>query len=137
MFSNAKVGDKVWDFVLGWGEITHINRDTQYGIVVNFPAHSGKYTVDGKIWTTDPNSRLFWDEIIFKVPNKPMPDLPHLAIDTKVVVWNGSGVKRKCYFRSFADDGRIRVWGNGSTSFSATSQEHYDTWPNWELYEEE
>ncbi len=69
MFSKAKVGDKVWDFLLGWGivyEITKTNRP----IKVEFNNTCQDYIIDGKINETDINPRLFWNELKFEIPSK-------------------------------------------------------------------
>lgn len=82
MFKDVKLGDKVWDFIYGWGEVTSTCYDLpHYPFLVKFPNNSDSYTADGKFRSADPKPRLFWDEIEFKVPKKP---LPNLAIDTKV-----------------------------------------------------
>lgn len=49
MFSNAKVGDKVWDFTLGYGKISMIDDSSQYSIVVSDFETNGdvSYTKDG------------------------------------------------------------------------------------------
>ena len=137
MFRNAKVGDKVWDFVHGWGVISTVidAQSTARPIYVKFDnGLDEKYTINGTLYPDISNPSLFWDEIEFKVPKKP---LPNLAVDTKVLVWFENGPKFKRYFHSFTDEGRIRTWDCGATSFSAATQRHCSSWPNWELCEEE
>ena len=136
MFERAKVGDKVWDFMNGWGVISTVIDAQSVARPIHVKFDNGldeKYTINGTLYPDISNQTLFWDEIKFDIPKKP---LPKLEVDTKVIVWNNSGTKRKRYFHSFAEDGRIRVWDCGSTSFSALGHDHYATWPNWELYEE-
>lgn len=72
MFENAKVGDRVWDFVRNeWGEIIKIDKMSGYPLNVKFKRDGYRYTVDGKICKDDGNPRLFWGEIKFEVPEKP------------------------------------------------------------------
>ena len=137
MFSNAKVGDKVWDIRIGWGTIidNHSKGNKDYPICVQFEATGANeyYTACGKYYSEDINPSLFWDEIKFDVPKKP---LPKLEVDTKVIVWNNyNSTKYHRHFHSFNKNGVIVTWGNGKTSFTA-SKSDWSTWDNWELYEE-
>lgn len=72
MFRNAKIGDKVWDIIYGWGNIISVIKDYPFPIAVDFS--NGKtisYKFNGKNNDTDINPRLFWDEIKFEIPEKP------------------------------------------------------------------
>lgn len=73
MFEKAKVGDRVWDFILGWGTVIEINNDDDfiYPLTVEFENEQATYTFDGKRYMEDLNQRLFWKEIKFKAPEKP------------------------------------------------------------------
>lgn len=63
-FSNAKVGDKVYNILLGeWGTITNIEPYETYGINVEFSESYDCYTFDGKIYKLDNNPVLFWNEV--------------------------------------------------------------------------
>ena len=70
MFSNAKVGDRVWDYVKGWGTIIDTCYDSVYRICVQYDKtnNSDCYTTSGKIISDAINPSLFWDEIKFEVP---------------------------------------------------------------------
>lgn len=69
MFKNAKSGDKVWDFSRGWGTVTSI---TSTSINVNFASlGTFNYYFDGRLYSSDLNPTLFWNELKFKVPEKP------------------------------------------------------------------
>lgn len=71
MFRNAKVGDKVWDFIYGWGNIINVRKDYSFPIVVSFG--NGKitsYKFNGKYDDTEINPRLFLDEIKYEIPKK-------------------------------------------------------------------
>ena len=134
MFKDAKVGDKVWDFVHGWGEITSVEPDhTFYPIVVSYLTKVREsYTYEGK-WHKNHHPTLFWDEIKFEIPPKPMPDL---EVDTKILVWYGKDKPCPRYFHSFTKDGKIKAWSDGRSSFTARSKGDYATWSNWKLFEE-
>ena len=102
MFSNAKIGDKVWSLTRGWGTIT-IDEDhgqsSDYPIHVRFDKGSNDYyTVCGKFYTHDINPSLFWDEIKLEIPKKP---LHKLEVDTKVLVWNNGETKYRRHIHSF------------------------------------
>ena len=73
MFRNAKVGDRVWDFIEQWGTIVKIYEKSDFPLVVEFDNNEeeGVYTYEGKEFEVDFNPRLFWDEIKFKIPEKP------------------------------------------------------------------
>lgn len=118
-FSNVKVGDKVWSFNKGWGFVEAINETHQYPLDVRFPdTEFESYSLCGKLLDNYINPDLFWDEVVFEVPEKP---LPNLEVDTKLIVWNkdSPSVKYKRYFSHFSEDGRINVFCMGATSFSA------------------
>lgn len=69
MFKNAKPGDKVWDFSKGWGTITQVSLST---IQVNFASlGTFSYYPDGRLYSSDINPTLFWNELKFTVPEKP------------------------------------------------------------------
>lgn len=73
MFKNAQVGDRVWDFVLGWGTITLIKEKSDFPLTVMFDCKEDYYiyTLEGKEFRSDLHPRLFWNEIKFEVPEKP------------------------------------------------------------------
>lgn len=75
MFKNAKVGDRVWDYLCGWGTIIETSNDNRpfYPLRVKFKKkeEEGTYTFDGKRYIDELNQRLFWDEIKFEIPEIP------------------------------------------------------------------
>jgi hypothetical protein len=72
MFSNAKVGDKVWDFINGWGTISAIYTDVPYPIMVLFLGRErDAYTSRGQMNMRGGLVTLFWDEIKYEIPTKP------------------------------------------------------------------
>lgn len=134
MFSNAKAGDRVWSMNKGHGVIVKINTYEDYPIEVNFcTGLSDFYTVEGKDYPNDLHPTLFWDEIVFEAPKKP---LPKLEVDTKVLVWDVDKPKNKLvrYFCSFDASGRVVVFKHGTTSFSCEG--YTEIWSEWEVIEE-
>lgn len=72
MFRNAKVRDRAYDILRGWGTIVEINEDREYPIVFVADVDSFcTFTFDGKRDVNDKNPSLFWDEIKYEIPEKP------------------------------------------------------------------
>jgi hypothetical protein len=68
-FENAKVGDKVWDFVYEWGEVAFISKSAKYPLTVTFSRGQESYTYEGT--SAEGNkATLFWDEIKFETPRQ-------------------------------------------------------------------
>lgn len=135
MFSKAKIGDKVWNPELGWGEIESI-EENEITIIFTKKYHKNYRLVNkktGKYNEDDINPTIYWQE--FKIPQsafiKPLP------IDTKVIVWNNDDIehKHKRYFSHFDDNGKICCFLNGATSWS--NDKDITAWDNWELAGEE
>ena len=99
---------------LRFGKIT----SKTYEVVQGHVAEVEYYSLCGKLLDNYINPDLIWDEVVFEVPEKP---LPNLEVDTKLIVWNkdSRSVKYKRYFSHFSEDGRINVFCMGATSFSA------------------
>jgi len=82
-FSDAKVGDKVWSFVYGWGCILSI---TKFWIQVENELPSGRvfveYDLNGKFYYSKERSSqvLFWSEIKFEIPPMPKRKVKHTII---------------------------------------------------------
>lgn len=74
MFSNAKSGDRVWDYEKNcWGTIIGIVKNCQFPIRVKFDNdifENTSYTIEGKESLKHANPILFWDEIKFEIPKK-------------------------------------------------------------------
>lgn len=132
MFKDAKVGDRVWHIRYGFGKITEICPQYVQQIIVDFGIAKKSFSYAGKEWEGDLNPTLFWDEIKFDIPTKP---LPKLKIDTQVLVWdNTDEQKLKRYFSHFDKDGDIVVFCSGGTSWSYGG--FTVAYENWELYNE-
>lgn len=73
-FEYAKVGDKVWDFNYGWGTVrgTLTTHKSRTYIEVVFTSCEEYYTPDGVCSSISGTPTLFWDEIKFKVPKRPV-----------------------------------------------------------------
>ena len=75
MFSNAKVGDRVYDWIKGWGNIAYIDignvRGEEIDVVFDDGGSIISYTVEGKFREDDANPSLFWDKPKFEIPEKP------------------------------------------------------------------
>lgn len=131
-FENVKVGDKVWSLNKGWGVVEKIEVLNRYPLrVMHDDGSSETYTADGKLYKNDKYPLIFWDEVVFQVPEKP---LPKLEVDAKVVVWN-HGQKHNMHFSHFAEGGgiiRMCTFDSGKTSF--TTQET-SLWSNYEVME--
>jgi len=85
-FKGIKVGDRVWDFKYGWGEVINIknaydldfqnfNRSDLKVLEVKFinPYYQNSfyYTFDGVSFYDNANQTLFWDEVKIEIPSKP------------------------------------------------------------------
>ena len=73
MFRNAKTGDKVWDFLYGYGKVLEVDKDELW---VEFDEslcidQKRVYTFDGKLRGVGYPQTLFWNEIKFEIPKKP------------------------------------------------------------------
>jgi hypothetical protein len=132
-FECAEIGDRVWSFLNGWGEVVNILEDSAYPIVVDF--RGGKmrmFTLDGKNLESDKYPELYWGEVKFTPPKPKVSDLP---VDTEVIVWDDikPDKKRKRYFSHFDAKGRICCFLGGKTSKICSGAV---AWDNWELVEE-
>jgi hypothetical protein len=133
-----KPGDRVWSVIHGWG--TASLHDQWHLIKVRFdagPVYS--FTYCGRFFRSDMNPTIYWDEIQFEAPERPRPKLPHLAVDTPVLV-RDSGDNEKWYprhFHSFDKDGRIHAWANGCTQHTAHTEDYHGAWDEWKLPDEE
>ena len=119
MFKNAKVGDKVWSMMWGWGKIVQIRHQNKYPIEVEFiDDNCCSYTYGGKYNVKDASQTLFWQK--FKIPEEAyIKPLSKLEVDTKVLVWQkGETEKHKRYFSHFDWD-MIYCFGSGSSSWNS------------------
>lgn len=135
MFKDAKVGDKVFDYIKqDWGTVRYI-ENSLYSLEVEFNNGDVKYfTMDGKLFNDDTLPILFWDEVKPIVPpKKPKPKLKNNA---KVLVWNSSAYNinsevHNRYFSHFNDKGTLCTYPNGTTSWSTDG--HTEQWDNYKV----
>ncbi|MBM6876288.1 hypothetical protein [Fusobacterium mortiferum] len=74
-FDSAKVGDRVYDILRGWGTIVAIELNQECPIYFNADIDSFcTFTLDGKRSEIDKNPTLFWNEV----------DLPTEDEDVKI-----------------------------------------------------
>lgn len=72
MFKDAKVGDRVWDFLYGYGKVLEVDKNELW---VEFESlcidKKRVYIFDGELKGVGYPQTLFWDEIKFEIPKKP------------------------------------------------------------------
>lgn len=68
-FSNAKIGDRVWSSMFGWGTIEEIDLKATYALLVSFDECDGKerYSLYGYCSISHLVPTLFWNE--FHIPS--------------------------------------------------------------------
>lgn len=117
-FETTKVGDNVWDFILGWGKIETIDKSETYPIGVRFNNRDvhRSFTLSGKAYIHT-NRTLFWGKIKFEIPTQP---LPRFEIDTPLIVWDDPERKYKRYFSHYGENSEIYCFNDGATSWSAS-----------------
>lgn len=132
-FTDAKVGDRVWSLTEGWGTIIdRFSLYIYYPVAVEFDNGAYRtYTLLGRLYISDHRPTLFWNEVKFDTPEKP---LPQLEVDAKVLVWNNPNQKHRRHFSHFSN-GRIYTFDSGSTSFTRLHAGSITCWTHWELAE--
>lgn len=68
--SGAKVGDRLWSYMLGWGEVVKLYDKSHFPIAVRFRHTTERYTSEGRYQVCEPPV-IFWDEIFFDYPAPP------------------------------------------------------------------
>ena len=69
MFRNAQVGDRVWDFISGWGTIDSVSDENIGVIFDNNKNHRRIFRIYGYRYDLNVKS-LFWNVIQFGIPEK-------------------------------------------------------------------
>lgn len=68
----VKVGDKVWHWFKGWGEVIGLDEEgTNYPILVHWKDSDEWYSEEGKFHIKDKTPVLYWQPIEFENPKKP------------------------------------------------------------------
>ena len=132
MFKNAKVGDRVFSLLNGWGTVDEVEMGhSSYPISVDFD--SGKidrFTSCGKCMVFHSNPVLFWDEVKITPPEKPLPvDTPILVRDDDDEEWQPAHLAR------FTHPG-VMTWMGGKTSHTTLDGAEM-SWDEWKLPESE
>jgi hypothetical protein len=71
-FSEARIGDRVWSSLYGWGEIVAFGDTGSFPITVVFDGGSIEcFTLCGNYDTDHKYPSLFWDEIEIIPPSRP------------------------------------------------------------------
>jgi hypothetical protein len=88
MFTNAKVGDRVWSIADGRGVIVDIDKSNTYPVRVEFEhfSHIQTYLLDGRVTQSDLFPILFWDELKFKIPERPK-EMVKKVFEVKECTW--------------------------------------------------
>jgi hypothetical protein len=137
-----EVGDNVWETRWGHGIVIGIdkNPNEQYPVAIQFKMHDldepKSFTWDGRYYPNE-NRSLFFEEIQIPETALTKKRMPKLEVDQKVLVFDkriGEWVKR--HFHSFGDDGRIRTFIEGRTSWTVNPKDDYFSvteWNEWKL----
>jgi hypothetical protein len=125
MADEFKAGDRVWDFVYGWGEVTTTDSKCEnYPIKVKFKYDNITYSFDGKR-SNELNRTLFFAEI--PIPESALKrPRPELKVDDRVLVRNSED--ENWVPRYFAEWGsrKIGTWADGGTSWSRAAIEYWN-----------
>jgi hypothetical protein len=127
-FASARVGDKVWDMMIGWGVIDNVDLNPRTPINVVFDDESsGSYRLDGRVHEDFINPVLFWRP--FEVPKE-----EGIGLRDKDLVWcwdNKDTAAKLLGFYNSADKKNFcwqgtrygRVWDNYEL--------YVGVWPEW------
>ena len=121
-FVKAQVGDRVWSFYSGWGNIESINlMDME-----NKPLHvvfdngdSDLYTFEGQEYDSDDSPQsLFWGKIEFNVPQRPVEPVEKLYKvrinhSAEVMAFDGKKAIEKV-MKSILDGEPVHNWSSGT-----------------------
>lgn len=132
MFSKAKVGDRVWSLLWGWGIISKVDQQEHpYPIRVEFDIDEVEwFTLCGKYLLEHINPTLFLDEV------KITPPHPKLAVDTPILVRDEDDEDwQPAHFARFTPEGVV-TWVGGRTSYTNGGYGEI-SWEQWKLTESE
>lgn len=96
MFSNARIGDRVWSPIFGWGTVKNTRPAAQNGLFVQFdvlPAHSDTdllcFRFDGRPNDLAPYPALYWGECPNVTDATTYPDEPTRMVKGVAVMYLG------------------------------------------------
>jgi hypothetical protein len=136
-FENAKVGDRVYSLVYGFGKIRSIGEDDDYPIEVDFDKGiSQTFQLSGKYFHNDENALLFWDKPTIIAPEqpKPAPVAPPVDMLVEVRDFDGYGWKKQYSAGMLDSDGWLSCWDDGRTSKTAGGRTC--EWKRWRIVED-
>ena len=132
-FSNAKVGDKVFDILYGEGVIYNIDH-TSHPIRVEFDLTFESYLEDGRLSRKSNIPTLYHCKFDIQIPEEAYKQLlPDIAVDTPIIVWDNENRKVRRYFKCWSHNGKPITFFGGQTSF--TSNGSISEWDNYEIVE--
>ena len=133
-FSNAKVGDKVFDILYWDGEICDIDN-SQYPLCIKFENNIILwFQSNGKKYLDHLMPTLYHNKFDIKIPEEAYKQpLPDIAVDTPIVVWDNENRKSRGYFKCWSHSGKPITFFGGQTSF--TSNGSISEWDNYEIVE--
>ena len=123
-FSNARVSDRVKCLVNGEGNISSIDGEQDYPILVAFSDTKAEcYDTDGCAPYSRNDTLFYHFEGQFPTIEACTRPLPKIEVDEKVLVWiceEDDSIKGpiKQHFASFHKDRTMCVWANDSTSWA-------------------
>ena len=140
MFSNARVGDRVYSFQFGWCRISHVGENSLIPLRITSEedATTAWITLDGKMYPSYKDPTVFWDKPQFELPKKPLPDL---KMNDLIFVQDIHGIHGEAgewlprHFRAFTGEGRVIVWEDGRTSYTTQDRDNHHQWDHWKLPE--
>lgn len=103
-----QVGDKVYDYLFGWGEVKCINSGLNYPIRVQSVDYSNIYTDEGFLTKSDKYPTLSFTE--YNLTNGGFSQVrpqPTIEKDTVIYVRNAGGSWEMRYFSHFTTDGYV------------------------------
>jgi hypothetical protein len=98
-FENAKIGDKVYSTVFGWGEIKSITWCNSYPISVRFSSINGEprcFTPEGYFYKDAHIQSLFWDEVYIEAPVKPVATKTINGVEIPDISFEPN-IEERCY----------------------------------------
>ena len=137
MFSEIKLGDKVWCVANGWGIILGTKEPNQLPLMVDFGKYQLFYTIDGKRNENDKQQSLFWNE--FNIPKDAyLKQLINLEVDTKLIVCDQKSFAKakNRYFSHFNEYGKACCFIDGKSKWSGGTKDKTLPWEYWEVVEE-
>ena len=127
-----KVGDRVYDYKYGWGEVVSLSSTTDnYPICVQFVDDSKTYTNEGFFTNSNKCPTLSFTEYEFINGGfSQVRPQPEIAVDTPIFVRNIHDEWRLRYFSHFNTDGQAVTF---RIQFKSTEIKDTSTWDEYSL----